>query len=66
MHVDQAAFDGHSRCLALLCHQDGSVQICTLDATFTHLRVDLPLPIMSWLPRLHSIGLVPGRKVCQP
>ena len=61
--VDSAAFDGRTRCLALLSLSSGTVLICTMDAAFVQLKTDASLPLMSWLPQLSSIRLVPGRKV---
>lgn len=61
--VDEAAFDGRTRCLALLCRQNGTLCICTMDACFSQLRIDTQFPLLSWLPNLCSIRLVPTRRV---
>jgi len=60
--VDSAAFDEHTRCLALFSRLEATVLIYTLDASFTRLRLDSSIPV-HYLPDLGTIRLVPSRKV---
>ena len=60
--VDSAAFDGQTRCLALLRKQDSTVLVCTMDAAFMQLRPDVPIPL-EYLPQLSAIQLITGRRV---
>jgi hypothetical protein len=63
--VDSAAFDDRTRCLALLSLLEGTIQIYTVDSSFTMLRLDSSIPV-PYLPKLTAIRLVPGRKVNFP